>query len=115
MRFIHDRQQLNIGAAITRGKTTPWAPSDSHRARVYKLADEPRDLSPAAPGHLSNILPHDAFPALRQPVVLLIKQNPLRPLVDLALVPGGEFDLLTALQKRPDLLQAQSLSVAHTD
>ena len=97
MRFIHHRQQLNIRAAVPRGKATPGAPSDSHYARTHKLADETRDLSPASPGYFSDILAHHAFPAFRQPRVLLIDQKPLYPLIDLALVPGCKFDFPTAL------------------
>src|SRR5450755_4271572 len=113
MRFIHRRQQLDIGGCIAIGKPVPAVVPLSDRATFLVTADQSRYLRPAQYRHLADVAPqHSLYRAALLPV-LLLAQRPRDPPIYLLTVGGLKLNLFAGFQKRLDLLQAQPLSVLH--
>ena len=115
VRFVHLRQQLQVGCGEAARKPVPALAGFLDLAVFPVPANQPRHLRPAQPGHLGHVAPQQPAhrPALR-PVVPHPHQ-PRDPVIDLLPPLPLKVNLLAGFQQRPDLLQAQFLCILHAD
>src|SRR5450755_2086786 len=103
MRFIHRRQQLDVGGCITIGKPVPTVVPLPHRSPLLVAADQSRYLRPAQSSHLDAVAPQYSLYRAALLPVLLFAQRSRYPLIHL--LPVGCLKL--------NLLQVQPLSILH--
>ena len=113
--LIHRRQQFDIGTRVAIRKAMPPVSSRLHFAALLVAPNQSRHLRAAQPGHLGEVAPHQSFALASEAAVIVLHQGLVDPPVYLPSVLGLKTHLFAGLQQRPDLLQAQFLSVFHAD
>ena len=115
VRFVHLRQQLDVGPREAALKTVAAVAGHLHLAVFHVPRHQQRHLRPASPRHFLHV-------ALQQPphrlallAVLLHPHRPRDPRVHLRPVLPPESVVLAALQKHLDLFPAQPLGFRHAD
>src|SRR5438874_355276 len=115
VRFIDRRQPLDIGPPIALRKAVPPVAPLFDFAAPQVTADQPRHLRAAQSRQLLHVTPQQpAIAAALLPIAVNL-QSAADPPVDLLSFLALKMDLFTGFQKRPDLLQAQSLCLPHPD
>ena len=115
MRLVHARQQLDVGCRVPADEPVPPIAALLHHPALVVPPDQPRHLRPAQTGHLAQVLPQHSLGFARLPAVFLLHQGQRHPLVNLLPFACFKSEFFTGFQKRPDLFQAQPLSVFHAD
>jgi hypothetical protein len=77
--------------------------------------DRPRRLSPAQPGHLLHVAPHQAPRRPTHLSVLLFDRHPLHPTIKLLAVFGLKTNFLGGRDKTANRFQTQLLCIVHAD
>ncbi len=115
VRSIHYPKKLDILPRKSRRKSMPPVNHSFHLPTFHKLRHQARHLRPAQPRHLTQISPQQTlhFPSL--PGVSVLSQDSRHPAVNLLPLFAFETNLTNALHERPDLLQAELLSIFHVD
>ncbi len=108
-------QQHNVGGCVAGREAPPAVGCRAHRALAQELPDQARRLGPAQAAELLQKAPHQAVLGTAQFGIVVPAQHGLEQRVLRG--PAGRFklDILTALQERPDLLQAQGFGLLHDD
>ena len=115
MGLVDAGQQHDVGGRVAGGKAPPAVGRRAHRALAPELADQARRLGPAQAAELLQETPHQALLGAAQLGVVVPAQHGLEQRVLRSPAGSCELDILTALQKRPDLLQAQRFGLLHDD
>src|SRR5579885_2635921 len=111
---IHLGQQLHIPAPVLDPKAMPPVRFGPHHSVLPVLANQPRQLRQAQPGHLAQVGANRPAPLLALfGCVLLSHQHPLYKLVSLGSALARKFDGLVAFEKFLDLLRREPFCVLH--
>ena len=115
VRFIYFRQQLQVGPREASLKPMAAVAGFLHLAVFQVPAYQPRHLRPASSGHLRHVTPQQPAHHLALRPVALLSQKSRDPVIHFLPPFAFKADFLAGFQKRPDLLQAQFLSILHAD
>ena len=97
--FVDRRQQFDVRPRVALGETSPLVDRSRDPSAGRVESDQPRDLSPAQPGHLLDVAPYKATRCLVQLLILLLDQHLFYPAIELAAILALKSDSIAGRNK----------------